>query len=96
MDYAMILNETVIEVIKNVDIMPVYPPTLTGDIITAVDCTSGVVSVGMIYLDGVFTASEIPEPVPEPQEPPLSATEQAILQTAITTEYMAAMMESTI
>ncbi len=32
---------------------------------------------------------DIPEPTPEP----LSPTEQAILQTAINTEYMAAMME---
>lgn len=29
----------------------------------------------------------------EPQESPLSESEQAILQTAITTEYMAALME---
>lgn len=37
------------------------------------------------------------EPIPEePTPPPLSPTEQAILQTAITTEYMAAMMETTI
>lgn len=32
-------------------------------------------------------------PDSEPQELPLSGTEQAILQTAITTEYMAALME---
>lgn len=33
---------------------------------------------------------------PEPQEPPISEIEQAILQTAITTEYMVAIMETTI
>ena len=32
-------------------------------------------------------------PVPESPEPPLSPTEQAILQTAINTEYMMSLME---
>jgi len=36
------------------------------------------------------------EDIPPAEKPPLSPTEQAILQTAITTEYMAAMMETTI
>ncbi|MDD3140116.1 MAG: hypothetical protein PHX08_14210 [Lachnospiraceae bacterium] len=93
MDFAMILNGIVIEVIKNVDIMPIYPPTLTGDIVTPVDCTGVVVTVGTTYADGVFTAIE---PEPEPQEASLSETEQAIMQTAINTEYMAALMETTI
>lgn len=33
------------------------------------------------------------KPEPEPQEPPLSATEQAMFQMVISTEYMVAMME---
>ena len=40
-----------------------------------------------------YEANEPIIPEPEPQEPILSETEQAILQTAITTEYMAAMLE---
>lgn len=40
-----------------------------------------------------YEANKPVMPEPEPTPEPLSPTEQAILQTAINTEYMAAMME---
>ena len=45
--------------------------------------------LGRQYNDGVWEDVVQPEPIPEP----LSPTEQTILQTAINTEYMVAMME---
>lgn len=45
--------------------------------------------VGKKYNNGVWEAIEQPEPS-------LSTTEQAILQTAINTEYMLSLMETTI
>lgn len=45
--------------------------------------------LGKMYNNGTWEEVEQPESTPEP----LSPTEQAIMQMAINTEYMAAMME---
>lgn len=45
--------------------------------------------IGKKYNNGVWEEEEQPEPISEP----LSPTEQAILQTAINTEYMMSLME---
>lgn len=45
--------------------------------------------LGKKFNNGTWEEVEQPEPAPEP----LSPTEQAIMQMAINTEYMAAMME---
>jgi hypothetical protein len=88
--YAMVLNERVIDIVS-AETEPHYPPDISGNEVAAVLCDD-TVYIGMGYQDGVFS-EVIPKPEIEPQKSSLSETEQAILQTAITTEYMAALME---
>lgn len=58
MDYAMILNSFVIDVVRDVDEEPIYPPTIRGDIIEAIECNDLEVEVGMKYEDDKFFKEE--------------------------------------
>ena len=86
-NYAMILQNRVIDVLKNQEVEPYYPPDPSGNPVTAIPCDDAV-TLGMIY-DSEYTPPE-PEPTPEP---PLSETEQAILDTAINVDYLVCMKE---
>ncbi len=92
-NYAMILQNRVIDVLKNQETEPYYPPDPSGNPVTAIPCDE-TVTLGMIYDPETGTFSEYapsePEPIPEPQ---LTETEQAILDTAINVDYLVCMKE---
>ena len=81
--YAMILQNRVIDVLKDRETEPYYPPDPSGNPVTAIPCDD-TVTLGMIYDSETGTFSEYTPPEPEPTpEPQLTETEQAILDTAI-------------
>ena len=81
-NYAMILQNRVIDVLKNQEVEPYYPPDPSGNPVTAIPC------------DETVTFSEYTPPEPEPTpEPQLTETEQAILDTAINVDYLVCMKE---
>lgn len=88
-NYAMILQNRVIDVLKNQEVEPYYPPDPSGNPVTAIPCDD-TVTLGMIYNSETGTFSEYTPPTPEP---PLSETEQAILDTAINVDYLVCMKE---
>ena len=82
-NYAMILQNRVIDVLKNQEVEPYYPPDPSGNPVTAIPCDE-TVTLGMIYDPETVTFSEYTPPEPEPTpEPQLTETEQAIFHTAI-------------
>ena len=85
-NYAMILQNRVIDVLKNQEVEPYYPPDPSGNPVTAIPCDE-TVTLGMTFSE--YTPPE-PEPTPEPQ---LTETEQAILDTAINVDYLVCMKE---
>ena len=102
-NYAMILQNRVIDVLKNQEVEPYYPPDPSGNPVTAIPCDD-TVTLGMIYDSETGTLSEYTppeqEPTPEPplsetvqSEPTLTETEQAILDTAINVDYLVCMKE---
>ena len=92
-NYAMILQNRVIDVLKNQVVEPYYPPYPSGTPVTAIPCDE-TVTLGMIYDPETVTFSEYTPPEPEPTpEPQLTETEQAILDTAINVDYLVCMKE---
>ena len=86
-NYAMILQNRVIDVLKNQEVEPYYPPDPSGNPVTAIPCDE-TVTLGMIYDPETVTFSEY-----TPPEPQLTETEQAILDTAINVDYLVCMKE---
>lgn len=92
-NYAMILQNRVIDVLKNQEVEPYYPPDPSGNPVTAIPCDE-TVTLGMIYDPETVTFSEYTPPEPEPTpEPQLTETEQAILDTAINVDCLVCMKE---
>ena len=80
-NYAMILQNRVIDVLKNQETEPYYPPDPSGNPVTAIPCDD-TVTLGMIYDSETGTFSEYtppePEPMPEPQPTQLDRIEQQL------------------
>ena len=92
-NYAMILQNRVIDVLKNQEVEPYYPPDPSGNPVTAIPCDE-TVTLGMIYDPETVTFSEYTPPEPEPApEPQWTETEQAILDTAINVDYLVCIKE---
>lgn len=88
-NYAMILQNRVIDVLKDRETEPYYPPDPSGNPVLAIPCDD-TVTLGMIYDPETEAFSEYIPPEPEPQ---LTETEQAILDTAINVDYLVCMKE---
>lgn len=71
MTYAMILQNRVIDVLKDRETEPYYPPDPSGNPVTAIPCDD-TVTIGMIYDPETGAFSEYtppePEPIPEPTQ----------------------------
>lgn len=80
-NYAMILQNRVIDVLKNQEVEPYYPPDPSGNPVTAIPCDD-TVTLGMIYDSETGTLSEYtppePEPTPEPQPSQLDRIEEQL------------------
>ena len=80
-NYAMILQNRVIDVLKNQEVEPYYPPDPSGNPVTAIPCDD-TVTLGMIYDSETGTFSEYtppePEPMPEPQPTQLDRIEEQL------------------
>lgn len=79
--YAMILQNRVIDVLKDQETEPYYPPDPSGNPVTAIPCDD-TVTLGMIYDPETGTFSEYtppePEPMPEPQPTQLDRIEEQL------------------
>lgn len=79
--YAMILQNRVIDVLKDRETEPYYPPDPSGNPVTAIPCDD-TVTLGMIYNPETGTFSEYtppePEPMPEPQPTQLDRIEEQL------------------
>lgn len=79
--YAMILQNRVIDVLKDRETEPYYPPDPSGNPVTAIPCDE-TVTLGMIYDSETGTFSEYtppePEPIPEPQPTQLDRIEDQL------------------
>ena len=79
--YAMILQNRVIDVLKNQETEPHWPPDPSGNPVTAIPCDD-TVTPGMIYDPETGTFSEYtppePEPMPEPQPTQLDRIEEQL------------------
>lgn len=79
--YAMILQNRVIDVLKDQETEPYYPPDPSGNPVTAIPCDD-TVTLGMIYDSETGTFSEYtppePEPMPEPQPTQLDRIEEQL------------------
>lgn len=79
--YAMILQNRVIDVLKDRETEPYYPPDPSGNPVTAIPCDE-TVTLGMIYDSETGTFSEYtppePEPLPEPQPTQLDRIEKQL------------------
>lgn len=80
-NYAMILQNRVIDVLKDRETEPYYPPDPSGNPVTAIPCDE-TVTLGMIYDSETGTFSEYtppePEPIPEPQPTQLDRIEKQL------------------
>ena len=65
--YAMILQNRVIDVLKDRETEPYYPPDPSGNPVTAIPCDE-TVTLGMIYDSETGTFSEYTPPEPEPTQ----------------------------
>lgn len=93
-NYAMILQNRVIDVLKNQEVEPYYPPDPSGNPVTAIPCDE-TVALGMIYNSETGTFSEYtpPEPEPEPQPTQLDRIEEqlnALAADSVTVEKLEA------
>lgn len=95
-NYAMILQNRVIDVLKNREKEPYYPPDPSGNPVTAIPCDD-TVALGMIYNSETGTFSEYtppePEPEPEPQPTQLDRIEEqlnALAADSVTVEKLEA------
>lgn len=79
--YAMILQNRVIDVLKDRETEPYYPPDPSGNPVTAIPCDE-TVTLGMIYNSETGTFSEYtppePEPMPEPKPSQLDRIEEQL------------------
>lgn len=79
--YAMILQNRVIDVLKDRETEPYYPPDPSGNPVTAIPCDD-TVTLGMIYDPETGTFSEYippePEPMPEPKPSQLDRIEEQL------------------
>lgn len=79
--YAMILQNRVIDVLKDRETEPYYPPDPSGNPVTAIPCDD-TVTIGMIYDPETGTFSEYtppePEPMPEPEPTQLDRIEEQL------------------
>lgn len=79
--YAMILQNRVIDVLKDRETEPYYPPDPSGNPVTAIPCDE-TVTLGMICDSETGTFSEYtppePEPIPEPQPTQLDRIEKQL------------------
>lgn len=79
--YAMILQNRVIDVLKDRETEPHWPPDPSGNPVTAIPCDD-TVTLGMIYDPETCTFSEYtppePEPMPEPQPTQLDRIEEQL------------------
>lgn len=79
--YAMILQNRVIDVLKDRETEPYYPPDPSGNPVTAIPCDD-TVTLGMIYDSETGTFSEYtspePEPIPEPEPTQLDRIEEQL------------------
>ena len=79
--YAMILQNRVIDVLKDRETEPYYPPDPSGNPVLAIPCDD-TVTLGMIYDSETGTFSEYtppePEPMPEPQPTQLDRIEEQL------------------
>ena len=94
--YAMILQNRVIDVLKNQEVEPYYPPDPSGNPVTAIPCDE-TVTLGMIYNSETGTFSEYtppePEPMPEPKPSQLDRIEEqlnALAADSVTVEKLEA------
>jgi hypothetical protein len=94
--YAMILQNRVIDVLKNQETEPHYPPDPSGNPVTAIPCDD-TVTLGMIYDPETCTFSEYtppePEPMPEPKPSQLDRIEEqlnALAADSVTVEKLEA------
>lgn len=94
--YAMILQNRVIDVLKNQETEPYYPPDPSGNPVTAIPCDD-TVTLGMIYDPETGTFSEYtppePEPMPEPKPTQLDRIEEqlnALAADSVTVEKLEA------
>lgn len=94
--YAMILQNRVIDVLKDQETEPYYPPDPSGNPVTAIPCDD-TVTLGMIYDSETGTFSEYtppePEPIPEPQPTQLDRIEEqlnALAADSVTVEKLEA------
>lgn len=95
-NYAMILQNRVIDVLKNQETEPYYPPDPSGNPVTAIPCDE-TVTLGMIYDPETGTFSEYtppePEPMPEPKPSQLDRIEEqlnALTADSVTVEKLEA------
>lgn len=79
--YAMILQNRVIDVLKDRETEPYYPPDPSGNPVTAIPCDD-TVTLGMIYDPETGAFSEYtppePEPMPEPKPSQLDRIEEQL------------------
>ena len=92
--YAMILQNRVIDILKDRETEPYYPPDPSGNPVTAIPCDD-TVTLGMIYNSETGTISEYtpPEPEPEPQPTQLDRIEEqlnALAADSVTVEKLEA------
>lgn len=94
--YAMILQNRVIDVLKDRETEPYYPPDPSGNPVTAIPCDD-TVTLGMIYNSETGTFSEYtppePEPMPEPKSSQLDRIEEqlnALAADSVTVEKLEA------
>lgn len=76
-NYAMILQNRVIDVLKNQEVEPYYPPDPSGNPVTAIPCDE-TVTLGMIYDPETVTFSEYTPPEPEPKPSQLDRIEEQL------------------
>lgn len=94
--YAMILQNRVIDVLKDQETEPHWPPDPSGNPVTAIPCDD-TVTLGMIYDPETGTFSEYtppePEPTPEPKPSQLDRIEEqlnALAADSVTVEKLEA------
>lgn len=75
--YAMILQNRVIDVLKDRETEPYYPPDPSGNPVTAIPCDD-TVTLGMIYDPETGTFSEYTPPEPEPKPSQLDRIEEQL------------------
>lgn len=95
-NYAMILQNRVIDVLKNQETEPHWPPDPSGNPVTAIPCDD-TVTLGMIYDPETGTFSEYippePEPTPDPEPSQLDRIEEqlnALAADSVTVEKLEA------